>query len=127
MVRSLGTDCVSPQIVYLDFDVDVAQYNNSVLGIDSEVIVENAGLNAGRIAVITSKLNTLYNSRNVLFCSEQPVAGEYSTVYIGKSAEFERFGDFTDIAENIDYGNQIKDDEAFVNLQYSFRFDNRCR
>ncbi|MDD3153868.1 MAG: hypothetical protein PHS41_03300, partial [Victivallaceae bacterium] len=99
------------QYVYLDFDGESTQYNNSALGLEIDVSVENSKIDAERIVAITAALNERYAETGVTFVTERPTSGTYSTVYIGKN----NLG-YAGLAETIDSGNQIKNDEAFVNL-----------
>ena len=106
------------QIVYLDFDGEFTSYNGEILTIDG-VEVQNSNLTADRIAAIVNQLNTDYVDKNVVFVTEKPISGEYSTVYIGKTDAFDQYGSFAGLAETIDGGNRNKTDKAFVMLDSS--------
>lgn len=43
--------------------------------------------------------------------------GEYSTVFIGGTSAFEPFGSFAGLAETVDTGNAVRNDNAFVILK----------
>ena len=106
------------QIVYLDFDGAETSYNGEKVTV-SAVSVRDAGLEAERIAGITAALNALYASQGVVFVTEIPAEGVFSTVHIGKTDAFAPYGSFAGIAETVDTGNQIPDDKAFVLLDFS--------
>ena len=108
---------IIPQIIYLDFDGAETQYKNSVLGLNIDVTVEDSGLSPERIATITSLLNEHYVDQNVVFVTERPESGDYSTVFIGKTSDFDKYGNFSGLAETVDSGNKIKNDDAFVNME----------
>ena len=108
----------APQLVYLDFDGAATSYVNSDLGvaIDS-VTVEDSGFGDYDIALIIDALNGMFD--DVSFTSELPSDGEFSTIYIGLTSAFDEYGAFLGLAETIDSGNQIRDDNAFVLLDSS--------
>ena len=110
-----GVQTVSPQVVYLDFDGAVTSYINAELGvaIDS-VTIEDSGFGDGDIAVIVDALNGMFD--DVSFTSALPSDGEFSTIYIGVTSAFDKYGAFLGLAETIDSGNIIRDDNAFVFL-----------
>jgi hypothetical protein len=61
------------------------------------------------------ELNQLFAHRDVAFTLESPTVGKFSTVYVaGTDAEFSQYGRFFGLAEAVDEGNQVKDDNAFV-------------
>ena len=103
------------QIIYLDFDGALTSYDGEILSLDN-VEVQDSGLEAQRIALITAALNEKYASLNVLFVTEAPLDGEYSTIYIGKTGSFDPYGSFAGLAETVDTGNLNKADKAFVLL-----------
>ncbi|MCI5779314.1 MAG: autotransporter adhesin family protein [Lentisphaeria bacterium] len=105
------------QTVYLDFDGEVTSYNGEIAQFD--VNVKDSGLTAGQIAEVIDALNAEYAGRGVDFVSERPSAGEYSTVFVGKSREI----GFSGLAETIDAGNVNRSDNAFVNLDVSAPID----
>jgi len=105
------------QLVYLDFDGELTQYRNPELDlVVSDVEVKDSGLTEERIAQIVIALNEQFGEANVEFVTKRPEQGEYSTVYIGKTSSFEPYGNFAGLAETVDTGNQIKNDNAFVIL-----------
>ena len=106
---------IAVQYVYLDFDGELTSYNGEILTVDN-VEVQNSSLTEKRIADIVAELNAKYADKNVIFVTEKPENAEYSTIYIGKTSAFEQYGNFAGVAETIDKGNQIKTDNAFVNL-----------
>ncbi|NMD89429.1 hypothetical protein HF882_22860, partial [Victivallis vadensis] len=106
----------APQLVYLDFDGELASYNGELLTID-RVEVEDSGLTESQIARIVSGLNEEFEGQNIVFTAEKPVSGEYSTVFIGGTSAFEPFGSFAGLAETVDTGNAVRNDNAFVILK----------
>ncbi len=106
-----------PQVIYLDFDGEWASYHNHDLDIQiDDVEVEDSGLGQERIAVIVKELNRQFCAQNVVFVTEQPSDAEFSTIYVGKTDSFSEYGDFAGLAETVDVGNKIKNDNAFVML-----------
>lgn len=109
-----------PQVVFLDFDGEFACYNNSDLGIClDQVVVENSGLQAAQIDEILKALQNQFSGEELVFTAQRPSEGEYSTVYIGKTKAFDAYGEFYGLAETVDSGNQNRQDQAFVLLDYS--------
>lgn len=106
----------APQLVYLDFDGELASYNGELLTID-RVEVEDSGLTEPQIARIVSGLNEEFEGQNIVFTAEKPASGEYSTVFIGGTSAFEPFGSFAGLAETVDTGNAVRNDNAFVILK----------
>ena len=104
------------QIVYLDFDGELTSYNGEILTID-HVAVEDSGLNTEVISAIADKLNEDFADRGVIFVTERPANGDFSTIYIGKTSAFEKYGNFAGLAETIDTENLNKSDNAFVMLK----------
>ena len=108
-----------PQIVYLDFDGANTSYFNRDLDISiDKVAVEDSGFDSSTISVIVASLNGQFGD-DVVFTSELPSEGEFSTIYIGVTSAFDEFGSFYGLAETIDSGNRIHDDNAFVLLDSS--------
>ena len=108
---------MSPQIIYLDFDGELTSYHNHDLDIHiDDVAVEDSGLTQERIASIVKALNDDFTSQNVIFVTERPTDTEFSTIYVGKTSDFDEYGNFTGLAETVDIDNQIKNDNAFVML-----------
>jgi len=112
MLSPLTTEA---QVVYLDFDGELTNYNGEILTVKN-VEVMDSQLNQERIVNIVTKLNTLYADQNVIFVTEKPADTEYSTVYVGKTSAFDEYGDFSGLAETIDKGNLSSTDKAFVML-----------
>ena len=106
---------IAVQYIYLDFDGELTSYNGEILTID-HVEVKDSSLTEERINSIVSELNSRYAAQNVIFVTSRPESIEYSTIYIGKTEAFSPYGNFAGLAENIDHGNQIKNDNAFVML-----------
>ncbi|MDD6337875.1 MAG: AIDA repeat-containing protein, partial [Lentisphaeria bacterium] len=111
---------VPTQIIYLDFDGELTRYRNADLniGID-EVQIEDSRLTPERIAGIVSTLNTQFAGQNVLFTASRPKDTMYSTIFVGRTTAFDQYGRFAGLAETVDLGNQIKNDNAFVLLNAS--------
>ncbi len=121
LIQSGGVQIVTTpkrQLIYLDFDGETTSYNGEVLTID-EVIINDSGLSQTQINSIISQLNTQYAGHNVVFITERPTSGDYSTVFIGKTSAF----DYTGLAETVDKGNLNQNDNAFVNLDASSSLD----
>ena len=106
----------APQLVYLDFDGELASYNGELLTTD-RVEVEDSGLTQPQIIRIVSELNKEFEGQNIVFTAEKPASGEYSTVFIGGTSAFEPFGSFAGLAETVDTGNAVRNDNAFVILK----------
>ena len=117
LIQSGGVQTVTQlnQIVYLDFDGEYTSYNGEILNVDG-VVVEDSKLSGERIAEIVAALNEKYVFAGVKFVTERPIDGEYSTVYVGKTDDFDQYGNFAGLAETIDKGNTNKSDNAFVML-----------
>ncbi|MBQ7402341.1 MAG: AIDA repeat-containing protein [Lentisphaeria bacterium] len=117
LIQSGGVQTVTQlnQIVYLDFDGEYTSYNGEILNVDG-VVVEDSKLTEERIAEIVAALNEKYIFAGVKFVTERPIDGEYSTVYVGKTDDFDQYGNFAGLAETIDKGNANKSDNAFVML-----------
>ena len=106
------------QVVYLDFDGAAASYVNTALGVAiGDIAVEDSGFDSTTISVIVDALNGMFD--DVSFTSELPADGDFSTIYIGVTSAFDKYGSFLGLAETIDSGNQIHDDNAFVLLDSS--------
>ena len=106
---------IAVQYVYLDFDGELTSYNGEILSVDN-VEVKDSSLTEERIKNILAELNAKYAAQNVIFVTERPKNAEYSTIYIGKTSAFDQYGNFAGLAETIDEGNAIKNDNAFVML-----------
>ena len=107
---------VSPQIVYLDFDGAETSYHNAALGLDiDDITVAPSGIGNDTIFTIVSALNERFGD-DIVFTADQPDGDDYSTIYIGVTSAFDEYGNFIGLAETIDSGNLIRDDNAFVLL-----------
>ena len=105
------------QIIYLDFDGELTRYHNADLNMEiDDVQVEDSMLTPERIAGIIASLNTDFSVYNVLFTSERPKDTAYSTIFVGRTTAFDQYGRFAGLAETVDSGNRIKNDNAFVML-----------
>ena len=105
------------QVIYLDFDGELTKYRNTDLDLEiDDVQVEDSNLTPERIAGIVASLNADFSAKNVLFVTERPKDTVYSTIFVGKTSTFDQYGQFAGLAETVDHGNQIKDDNAFVLL-----------
>ncbi|MBQ7177711.1 MAG: AIDA repeat-containing protein, partial [Victivallales bacterium] len=115
MQRSAAQASV-PQYIYLDFDgAETSYYNRDLdISVDS-VTVKNGGFASSQITTIVEALNEFFGG-SAVFTSALPKGGEYSTVYIGVTSAFDKYGFFIGIAETVDSGNQIHNDNAFVML-----------
>ncbi|MBR4611239.1 MAG: AIDA repeat-containing protein, partial [Kiritimatiellae bacterium] len=112
------SNTATTQIVYLDFDGAETSYHNRDLNLAIDNLqVEDSGFESADITVIVASLNGLFD--DVVFTTELPFDGEYSTIYIGVTSAFDQYGSFLGLAETIDSGNQIHDDNAFVLLDSS--------
>ncbi|MBE6368441.1 MAG: hypothetical protein E7052_11145, partial [Lentisphaerae bacterium] len=106
---------VVQQIIYLDFDGELTSYNGEILTVDN-VEVQHSELSEERINNILKVLNEKYSDQNVIFVTEPPADTQYSTIYIGKTEAFNKYGNFAGLAETIDQNNANKTDKAFVML-----------
>ena len=118
-IQTILPPLATPQVVYLDFDGAETSYYNRDLDICiPNVLVEDSGIDDGGIAVIVDALNAQFGD-DVIFTAELPTDEQYSTIYIGVTSAFDEYGSFLGLAETIDSGNQIRDDNAFVLLDSS--------
>ena len=106
---------VAQQLIYLDFDGELTDYNGEILTVNDVEVIEPE-LSQERIEKIVSELNEKYASLNVIFVTAIPENAEYSTIFIGKTEAFSPYGSFAGLAETIDKNNQNKTDKAFVML-----------
>ena len=107
----------APQIVYLDFDGAETSYYNPDLDIAIDnIVVEDSGFDSESITLIIDALNEQFGD-DVVFTADLPTDTDaYSTIYVGVTSAFDGYGSFHGLAETIDSGNQIRDDNAFVFL-----------
>ena len=115
------------QYVYLDFDGEDTAYTNEDLGLDLEVHVQDSCIAADRREAIAAELNRLYAGLNVVFVTLRPENAEYSTVYVGLTNSFDAYGNFAGLAETIDHGNLIRNDNAFVFADVNYGDDDIVR
>ncbi len=109
-----------PQIVYLDFDGESTVYRNNDLNIAIAVDVEDSGMSEEQKQYILAELSARYALEDIVFTTEKPNdTAEYSTIFIGQTDDFEEYGSFAGLAETIDQGNLIKNDNAFVLADYT--------
>ncbi len=100
------------QYIYLDFDGETTVYNGELLTVDRVELTDSL-LSREEICDITAALNDRYSGSNVIFVTERPVGIAFSTVYVGYTGDL---GNVRGLAETIDRGNRIADDNAFVIL-----------
>ncbi|MBO4511774.1 MAG: AIDA repeat-containing protein, partial [Victivallales bacterium] len=116
ILQGSGKESSVSQLFYLDFNGAETSYFNRDLGISIDnVSVSASGFGAQQAATIVNALNTRF-SGEAFFTTIRPDEGEYSTVYIGLTSAFDAYGQFLGIAETVDTGNKIHDDNAFVLL-----------
>ena len=112
----LASDVNQTQTIYLDFDGATTSYRNQDLDITIDnVKIEDSGFDTETISLIVASLNEQFWD-DIFFTAEIPQDEEYSTIYIGKTDAFDEYGEFLGLAETIDVGNQIHNDNAFVLL-----------
>ncbi len=113
---------LSGQTFYLDFD------GASGLDYDGPVRIEDVEVRPFQfssdlpkddndfIASIVAALNERFSSVDVSFTRTQPQLGaEYSSIFIGgDDSAFSRYGSFFGLAEQVDVGNQDRNDNGFV-------------
>ena len=103
------------QIIYLDFDGEQTSYHNRDLNIHIDnVTIDAAGISETRIATMVETLNENFAEQNVIFVTTRPQNIDFSTIYVGKTSDFDSYGNYIGLAETIDVGNEIKNDNAFV-------------
>jgi len=103
------------QCIFLDFDGAFTSYHGELLEQDA-VTVADSGLDTKRINAIVAALNDMYAASGVQFVTSAPAAGEFSTIYVGKTNAFDAYGSFAGISETLDSGNLNRSDNAFVLL-----------
>ncbi|MBN2313515.1 MAG: choice-of-anchor D domain-containing protein [Sedimentisphaerales bacterium] len=110
------------QIIYLDFDGEenVCYEGPVTVGPFDVPEFEASNALAGQgesiIAEVLSELEELFAGTGIHFTIEQPTSGtDYSTVYIGgDDSAFCQYGSFFGLAEQVDSGNQDRNDNALV-------------
>lgn len=109
------TEGYDVQYVYLDFDGETTTYRNPELDLLLDVEMNDSGMTEEQKAYILSELTGKYGDSGVVFTTEKPTdTAEYSTVFVGKTDDFESYGIHTGLAETNDKGNLIRNDNAFV-------------
>ncbi|MCF6176019.1 MAG: hypothetical protein L3J71_09655 [Victivallaceae bacterium] len=120
-----NADYSGTQTIFIDFDgAENVSYDNDALGIYiNDITVAHSGLSAAEQIKILTDLNATFADTGVFFTTEYAEYAEYSTIYVGQATgqattttdEWTLMtGDFQGLAETIDAGNLIKNDEAFV-------------
>ncbi len=114
--REVAVPDATPQLVFLDFDGAETFYRNEALDISiKDVSVSSSGFDDVSISLIVSDLNGMFGD-DIVFTASMPATGAFSTIYVGVTSAFDGYGRFLGLAETIDSGNQIHDDNAFVLL-----------
>ncbi|MDD4889395.1 MAG: hypothetical protein PHU85_05655 [Phycisphaerae bacterium] len=107
------------QVIYLDFAGahDVA-YDGPVhvTGINVSPFAAPSGADAQPLAdQIAARTADALARFGVVVTMDQPIAGQYSTIYVGGTGEsFQSFGNYLGLAEKVDVGNADPADNAFV-------------
>ena len=115
-IQAVNPQLATPQVIYLVFDGVTTSYHNRELDIKvGNVTVADSGFDTASISVIVAALNGQFGD-DVVFTADIPSEGQFSTIYIGVTSAFDEYGSFLGLAETIDSGNQIHDDNAFVLL-----------
>jgi stress response protein SCP2 len=117
-----NADYSGTQTIFIDFDgAENVSYDNDALGIYiNDITVAHSGLSEEEQFKIITDLNTTFAGTGVFFTVSAPTNEEYSTIYVGEttsplSGEWELLTtNFQGLAETIDAGNLIKNDEAFI-------------
>lgn len=115
-------DQFKDQVVFLDFDgaADVT-FNGLIVveGIDVpafEAPGQLAGLEGQIISDVLGRLEATFAGTGIIFTTAHPdLSSSFSTVLIGgDDSAFREHGSFIGLAETIDIGNQINNDNAYV-------------
>jgi hypothetical protein len=112
-----NADFSETQVIFIDFDgAEGVSYDNDALNIHiGGLSIADSGLSQEEQFKILTDLNTTFTGTGVTFTATVPANEEYSTIYVGgNDSAFSEYGSFQGLAETIDVGNQIKNDEAFV-------------
>ena len=104
-------DTQTNRTVVLDFNGGLQVYRNHELGLNIPAQIEPGEFSTARRAGLVSKLNLEYASHGVHFTTDAMPGA--STVRIGHTADFDRYGAFLGLAEGIGSG------DAFVLLDDS--------
>lgn len=108
---------LEPQVVYVNFDGGSIDWESFL--IDRDVTLPGSGLSEADKDSVVSGLNTLFEKYLIDFVDTLPDVEDFSTILVG--------GEYSDLpdwfgaksslrgqAEQIDYGNADRDDDAFV-------------
>ena len=112
-----NADYSEAQTIFIDFDgAENVSYNNDALSIHiGGLSIADSGLSQEERSQILTELNNTFAGTGITFTLTVPVNEEYSTIYVGgNGSAFAGYGSFQGLAETIDVGNRIKNDEAFV-------------
>ena len=115
-------DYFPDQVIYLDFDGEEnVTYNGPVAVGPFDVPTFRAsdaltGQEPGIINSVLDSLRPIFSDTGIRFAVEKPSAfSSYSTVYIGgDDSPFSEYGSYLGLSEQVDVGNQIYGDNAFV-------------
>ncbi len=110
------------QVIYVDFDGAQAVHYHGPIGMEGLEVPAFAaptGLVGQEELVKASVLNSLnsaFEGTRVSFVATQPMSGiDFSTIYVGgDGSAFSDYGFYYGLAEQVDHGNQHRDDNAFV-------------
>ncbi len=105
------------QIFYIDFDgVENVSYNNDALDIHIDnITVSSSGLSEEEQFQIITELNNTFAGTGIYFTANVTANMKYSTIYVGDAGNaFAEYGHCMGVAETVDTGNLIHDDNAFV-------------
>ncbi|MBO5693776.1 MAG: hypothetical protein J6S98_00060, partial [Lentisphaeria bacterium] len=107
-----GNVSVADQVVVVEFNGgDDLTYDNGEYS--RTVTMEPATFTAEERAQIIDALNDNNAASGTVYTTDAK-GGNYSTIYVGSTNDFADLGDINGISETIDFGNLIKNDEAFV-------------
>ncbi len=117
-LQATAPETLQGQLFYLDVDgaADVTYQGPVTLeNIQVEALELPPG-EGGGIDQLVDELNARFEALGVRFSAEQPESEQaYSTIYIGgDGAEFNAYGLYRGIAEQVDHGNLDRSDNAFV-------------
>lgn len=103
------------QVFHVDFNGGGnLEFRNEFVSL-SDIRMDGAGFSEEEQAFIVASLNERYADENVIFVTSLPEGTEsYSTIYVGSTDAFDAYGTFPGIAETVDEGNRIADDNAYV-------------
>lgn len=110
------------QVIYLDFDGqrNVTYDGPVTVGPFDVPAFQTSGDLAGQeqavVDLVLGRLQGMFVASGVIFTVDKPAEGaDYSTVYIGGDGSlFAPYGAFIGLAERIDTGNRVRNDEAMV-------------